>query len=114
MLRLDFKTVCARVKKLKPHIEISHNSRLEHSEIIGLSYRAKKDDCTMTGPSTLACRMWMAGTRVVDTLLATLPGSDPNCSTRRVFTLSTTRWKCLMRSLLNMACIMKMVRIMSP
>ena len=48
MLRLDFKTVCARAKKLKPHIEISHNSRLDHSEIIDLSYRAKKDDCTMT------------------------------------------------------------------
>ena len=48
MLRLDFKTVCARAKKLKPHIEISHDSRLEHSEIIDLSYRAKKDDCTMT------------------------------------------------------------------
>ena len=53
MLRLDFKTVCARVKKLKPHIEISHNSRLDHSEIIDLSYRAKKDDCTMTAGDCL-------------------------------------------------------------
>jgi hypothetical protein len=53
MLRLDFKTVCARVKKLKPDIEISHKSRLDHSEIIDLSYRAKKDDCTMTGAQAL-------------------------------------------------------------
>ena len=53
MLRLDFKTVCARAKKLKPDIEISHNSRLDHSEIIVLSYRAKKDDCTVTDPKEL-------------------------------------------------------------
>ena len=55
MLRLDFKTVCARAKKLKPHIEISHNSRLDHSEIIDLSYRAKKDDCTMTDVNLIKC-----------------------------------------------------------
>ena len=60
MLRLDFKTVCARAKKLKPHIEISHNSRLDHSEIIDLSYRAKKDDCTMTDIKG-GCRFVLGG-----------------------------------------------------
>ena len=39
----------ARAKKFLPHIEIGQNSRLDHSEIIDLSFRTKKDDCTMTG-----------------------------------------------------------------